>query len=314
MVATSSMQPRDQGQEGSSPNKSSPVGSLGSTVKSQVSSIKPSTKPTIYSDSSLSATAVAAGAGARIASPSDVASLIKAARADNGVHVKPIGGSTKLSMPGDVSIPSETQTKVHYGCTALEAKPYSFYHSVTVTNTASHPGLVKAVSRTFQLQHSPSTLAPSSNLSFGQTNAVSCSLPSGLLPKQEVKTAEQIKVSNCSYLLKEVAEEGAHIAQSEQVKEDKALSRDMKAEFKQQITNVKSLNSSLNMKSADSDHKAVIDNCAEATQNGNGNGILGSPVGGNNQSALEVICKNQDTNGEQGDLPTINADGCSQKL
>ena len=186
MVASNFIQAQDQSQEGSIPTKSFPIGSLGSLAKSQASSIKPSTKPTIGSDSALRATAVAAGA--RIASPSDVASFIKATQAKNAVHVKSAGGfSAKLSVPGSVSTLSEIQTNVR-----LEAKACSSYPAVTVTSTASHSGSVKVSSPT--VQHVPFAFATSSNMSSEQTNAASSILLSELLPMQEVRTVGNIDV------------------------------------------------------------------------------------------------------------------------
>ncbi|XP_059431279.1 uncharacterized protein LOC132164740 isoform X2 [Corylus avellana] len=324
VAGSSLLQAQDQSQQGPIPTKSSPVGLLGSTAKPWVSSKTPSTMPTIGSDSVLRATAVAAGA--RIVSPSDAISFIKATQAKNAVLIKPTGGSsTKSSMPG------------------LGATPGSSHPAVTVTPTASHPGSVNAASPTVQhtsstiaassnmlseqtnavtsslpcelvpkqeaktaeeikvshpgsgkaasppVQHTPSVFATSSNMSSEQTNAVSSSLPCELVPKQEVKTAEEIKVRESGYALKEqIQEDGACVsgnAQSEQVQEDKAPSQDMNAEFKKQMTDVKNPNSSLNMKTAESDHKAVIDNQAEATQSKNDKEIMGSPARDDNKPA-----------------------------
>jgi len=268
VAGSSSIQAQDQSQQGVIPTKSPPVGLLGSTAKPWVSSKPPSTMPTIGSDSVLRATAVAAGA--RIVSPSDAASFIKATQAKNAVLIKPPGGSsTKSSMPG------------------LGPTPCSSHPAVIVTPTASHPGSGNAASPT--VQHTPSTFATSSNMSSEQTNAVSSSLPCELLPKQEAKTAKEIKVCESGYALKEqVQEDGACISgnsQSEQVQEDKVPSPDMKAEFEKQMTDVKSPNSSLNMKTAESDHKAVIDNQAEARQSTNDKEIMGSPARDDNKPA-----------------------------
>jgi hypothetical protein len=310
MVACNFVQAQDQSQEGSIPTKSFPIGSLGSLAKSQVSLIKPSTKPSIGSDSALRATAVAAGA--RIASPSDVASFIKATQAKNAVHIKSTGSFlTKLSVPGGVSTHSETQTNVR-----LEAKPCSSYPAVTVTITASHPGSVKASSPT--VQHAPSAFATPSNMSSEQTNAVSSSLPSELLPKQEVRTADGIKVSESCYAPKVVQEDGACVSgntSSDRVEEDKAPSPDNKVEFTKQLNGVNNPNSSLNnKKTAESDEKAAIDNCAEGRQNMNDNDMMGSPVRGDIQSAVEVNCQNQGTNEKEADLPNTVADGCGEQL
>ncbi|XP_035549429.1 uncharacterized protein LOC109003908 isoform X2 [Juglans regia] len=209
-LPSSVLQVQDQPYECSNATKSSAIGSLGSISKSQ-SSIKPKTKPTLGSDSALRATAVAAGA--RIASPSDAASFIKATQAKSAVHLKPTdGSSTKLSMPGGVSTQSDTQTNVRYICPGLEAKPCSSYNAGNVTNTAVHTGSVKAVLPT--VQHASSSFAIPSNLSSSeQANAVSSTLPSEVLPKQEVMTAEEIKVSKSGYALKEVVQDGARASQ-----------------------------------------------------------------------------------------------------
>ncbi|KAM3730306.1 hypothetical protein ACB098_12G077700 [Castanea mollissima] len=207
-IGSSSLQAKGQSQQGPVPKKSSPVGSLGSTEKSRVSAKKPLTKPGICSDSALRETAVAAGA--RIASPSDVASFIKATQAKNAVHIKPTGvSSTKLPMPRGVSTQIETQTNVRYVGTGLEAASSSSHPAVTVIPIASHSGSVKAVSPT--IQHSPSTFATSLKMSSEQTNIVSSTLPPEVLPKQEVKTAEEIKA--CA----------SGNAPKEQVQEDKMI-------------------------------------------------------------------------------------------
>ncbi|KAG2692543.1 hypothetical protein I3760_08G057100 [Carya illinoinensis] len=246
-LPSSVLQVQDQPYECSNATKSSAIGSLGSKSKAQ-SSIKPKTKPTLGSDSALRATAVAAGA--RIASPSDAASFIKATQAKSAVHFKPTdGSSTKLSMPGGVSTLSDTQTNVRYICPGLEAKPCSSYHAGNVTNTAVHTGSVKAVPPT--VQHASSSFAIPLNLSSSeQANAVSSTLPSEVLPKQEVMAAEEIKVSKSGYALKEEVQGGARAsqyAQKERVREDEALSADLKTHFKKQMADVKNSVSSLNM-------------------------------------------------------------------
>lgn len=275
VIGSSVIQGQDQSQQGLFLAKSSPVG-LGSMAKSQVSSKKPSTTPTNGSDSVLRATAVAAGA--RIASPSDVASFIKATQAKNAVHIKPTAGySGKSPVPSGVSTHSQTQT------------------AVTITPTASNPGSVKAASPT--VQHASS--ATSSNVLSEQPIAVIPILPNELQSKQGVKTAEEIEVRESGYPPQEqVKEEGVCVsgnAQTEQVQGDKAPSPDKKAEFRKQTTDAKSPVSSL---SAESDHKAMIDNQAEARQSTND----------------KEMVENQDTNKEQADLPSMIVDECGEKL
>ncbi|KAM4069259.1 hypothetical protein ACJW30_12G077000 [Castanea mollissima] len=270
-IGSSSLQAKGQSQQGPVPKKSSPVGSLGSTEKSRVSAKKPLTKPGICSDSALRETAVAAGA--RIASPSDVASFIKATQAKNAVHIKPTGvSSTKLPMPRGVSTQIETQTNVRYVGTGLEAASSSSHPAVTVIPIASHSGSVKAVSPT--IQHSPSTFATSLKMSSEQTNIVSSTLPPEVLPKQEVKTAEEIKA--CA----------SGNAPKEQVQEDKT---------------------------DDSAEGAVVDDQAETRQNANENEMMSSPVRGENQSAPEVNYENHSANEKQANLPSMIEDECGEK-
>jgi hypothetical protein len=81
------------------------------------------------------------------------------------------------------------------------------------------------------------------------------------------------------------------------------------------LNGVNNPNSSLNnKKTAESDEKAAIDNCAEGRQNMNDNDMMGSPVRGDIQSAVEVNCQNQGTNEKEADLPNTVADGCGEQL
>ncbi len=174
----------------------------------------------------LRATAVAAGA--RIFSPSDAASFIKATQTKNVVHFKPTSGSsTKSSMPAGVS--------THLVCTGPKVAP-----------TVSHPGSVNAASPT--VQQTASAFPTSSNLSSEPTNAVSSSLPSEILLKQEVKTAEEIKVSESGNAPKQQLQgDGTCVsanAESKQIQEDKAPSANTKAESNKQVTDVKNDSSS----------------------------------------------------------------------
>ncbi|ONI35384.1 hypothetical protein PRUPE_1G532700 [Prunus persica] len=137
-----------QSQQGLKPAKPYQMGLLGSTSKSQLTSKKTLTKPNSNTDGMVRATAVAAGA--RIASPSDAASLLKAAQAKNAVHVLPT-----------VSTPLST----------------------AVTPSATHPGSLKALPQTSQ--HAPTN----STLLSKQIKDVSCSLDSelGCTPTEQVQ-------------------------------------------------------------------------------------------------------------------------------
>ncbi|XP_050283563.1 uncharacterized protein LOC126723806 [Quercus robur] len=314
-VGSSSIQAQGCSQQGPIPTKPPPIGSLGPTAKSQVSSKKSSMQPTVGSDSVLRATAVAAGA--RIVSPSAAASFFKATQTKNVVHFKPTGGSsTKSSMPAGVSTHSETQTNVHYVSTGPKATQCSSSTAVTVAPTVSHPSSVKAASPI--VQRTASAFPTSSNTSSEPTNSVSSGLPSELLVKQEIKRAEEIEVSESRSAPKEQLEgDGVCVsanARIEQIQEDKAASADMEVEFKKQTTEIKSNSSSLDMMTAESNHKAVIERQAEARQNANDNEMRGSPVRNDNQSAPRVKSENEGTNEKQADLPSMVADGCNEKL
>ncbi|XP_030959388.1 uncharacterized protein LOC115981386 [Quercus lobata] len=313
-VGSSSIQAQGCSQQGPIPTKPPPIGSLGPTAKSQVSSKKSSMQPTIGSDSVLRATAVAAGA--RIVSPSAAASFFKATQTKNVVHFKPTGGSsTKSSMPAGVSTHSETQTNVQYVSTGPKATQCSSSTAVTVAPTVSHPSSVKAASPI--VQRTASAFPTSSNTSSEPTNSVSSGLPSELLVKQEIKRAEEIEVSESRSAPTEQLEgDGVCVSVNaciEQIQEDKAASADMEVEFEKQMTEIKSNSSSLDMMTAESNHKAVIERQAEARQNANNNEMRGSPVRNDNQSSPRVKSENEDTNEKQADLPSLVADGCNEK-
>ncbi|CDP11508.1 unnamed protein product [Coffea canephora] len=98
--------------------------------KSRVTTKKPSTKSTISPDSMVKAAAVAAGA--RIATPSDAATLLKAAQSKNAVHIMPGGSVLKSSMAGNAnSLPSN----VHFIRTGLASKPLSTYSTAAVSSS-----------------------------------------------------------------------------------------------------------------------------------------------------------------------------------
>ncbi|GAB4862071.1 hypothetical protein Ancab_037325 [Ancistrocladus abbreviatus] len=80
-------------------NTASKTATLCLTAKPRPPGKKVPTKTTISPDSMVKAAAVAAGA--RIASPSDAATLFKAAQAKNAVHIMPVvGGGSMIKPPG----------------------------------------------------------------------------------------------------------------------------------------------------------------------------------------------------------------------
>lgn len=100
------------------------------SLKSRVMLKRPSTKPSLSPDAMVKAAAVAAGA--RIATPSDAASLLKAAQAKNAVHIIPGGGSLSKSSVGSALPPN-----VHFIRSGLTTPPPSTYS--TVSTSVSRP-------------------------------------------------------------------------------------------------------------------------------------------------------------------------------
>lgn len=134
-------------------------GTLGHSPKARVTLKKTSAKSALSPDELVKAAAVAAGA--RIATPSDAASLLKAAQAKNAVHIMPGGGSViKSSVAGNSnSLPSN----VHFIRTGLVTTPLSTYSCVP-PNASRSAG-------TQQVQgHSVKPVAPLVQINPGQTN------------------------------------------------------------------------------------------------------------------------------------------------
>lgn len=110
--------------------------------KSRVILKRPATKPSLSPDAMVKAAAVAAGA--RIATPSDAASLLKAAQAKNAVHIIPGGGSLTKSTVGSALPPN-----VHFIRTGLTAPLPSTYS--TVPPSVSRPcGTLQAQSNSLK--------------------------------------------------------------------------------------------------------------------------------------------------------------------
>lgn len=294
------------------PAKQSPAGSLGCAAKSRVISKKPPIKSTSNSDATVRAMAVAAGA--RIASPSDAASLLKAAQAKNAVHIMPTSSAPiKPTMPSVVPSHTEAHPNVRYICTGMSATPVSPYP--TASTSAPQAGSVKAASST--VQHTPSTGTTSLNVSSKQTNEASCSM-AGELSMQEVKNEEESTVPVPGYHTEgEIQGDGACVSVNVQNELDKLASPEAEAKLKVEntVTDVENPVSSLNIKTAENDHEVVIDIHPKDTPSENGIKMLGSPIkGGENHSATEENCENQNTNEIKEDFPTRVADGCSEKV
>lgn len=313
--SSSFVQAQKQSQQSVVATKPSPVGSLGCAAKSRIISKKPSVKSVSNSDATVRAMAVAAGA--RIASPSDAASLLKAAQAKNAVHIMPTGGApNKSSVPGGVANNTEAHPNVRYICTGMSATPVSPYPAAS--SSVSHPGSVKAVSST--VQHTISPGSTSQNVLSKQTNEESCTL-AGETSIQEVKNTEESTVTvpgDCSK--DKIQGDGACVSvnvQDELVQEDKVASPSPEAKLKiyNAVTDVENPVSSLNVKTDESDHEAVIDIQPNDRPSENGVKISGSSVRGSDiHSTAEKNCENQNTNEMKEDIPVGVSDGCSEKV
>ena len=310
---SSFLQSQKQSQENLT-SKPSPVGSLGPTVKSRVPLKKPLAKSTPRSDAMVRATAVAAGA--RIASPSDAASLIEAAKAKNAVHIMPTGGgSIKSSMAtGGLPVHSESHPNVHYIRTGLASTTISTYPAATPSVTAPSFGSVKAISQA--VQHTPTTNGTTLDVSSKQKNDVSCNLSRELPLKQEVKTQE-ITVSETGSSRKEqIQGDRACISantQGELVKENEVASPDPNVQLKG-ASDVGNLVSSMNVRTAENG-QVIVNVQPRDRESENDTEMIYSVAGeSQNHDAVKEDGENPNIENMQEDLPSMAAEPCSEKL
>ncbi|XP_008338947.1 putative GPI-anchored protein pfl2 isoform X1 [Malus domestica] len=254
---------KPQSQQGLNPVKTYQTGLSGSTTKAPVIAKKTIPKLT---DSMVRAAAVAAGA--RIAFPSDAASLLKAAQAKNAVHIMPTSGSSTQSVkPGGMSTHSELPPNVHIMRSSSAATPLS-----TPSSTAATPGTTRPRSSKVLPQASQHTPTSDAMLSR-QTNGVSCNLDAepGCAPTDQIQ-------------------DGAVISRdgpNDRVQKDK--SPDQKAHSKNLSTNAENPVDSLKVESDETDSKAVTGVKAEERKSAKDNEIPCSSanVGGSDPSAVD---------------------------
>ncbi|XP_038898739.1 uncharacterized protein LOC120086263 isoform X2 [Benincasa hispida] len=187
--AEASVQMQNQSPQISMPSRPLLVEPLPSSVKSGIITSKNSLmmKSTHNSDSIVRATAVAAGA--RIVSPSDAASLLKAAQMKNAIHIKSKCSPMHL----------DARPSVHYISTGKTPTPGSNF--VVGKSTMLGNNSVKAVSP--KVQHNRST-AISTN---PPSDRVSPTTESPL--KQKVNSSEERKISELIITAKEEFRETA---------------------------------------------------------------------------------------------------------
>ncbi|TQE06852.1 hypothetical protein C1H46_007490 [Malus baccata] len=273
---------KPQTQEGLNPAKTYQMGLSGSTTKAPVIAKKTISKLT---DSKVRATAVAAGA--RIAFPSDAASLLKAAQAKNAVHIMPtVCSSTQSVKPGGMSTHSELPPNVHILRSSSVATPLSTPSSTAATPSTTRPRSSKVLPQASQ--HTPTKDAMLSR----QTNGVSCNLD-----------AEQVQ-------------DGAVIFRdgpNDQVQKDKGDSPDQKAESKNLSTNAEKPVDTPKILSDETGSKAVTGVQAKEGKSAKDNEIPRSSVnvGASDPSAVDG-CENRSASEKQTDL-AIETDGCKGK-
>ncbi|XP_019175329.1 PREDICTED: uncharacterized protein LOC109170597 isoform X2 [Ipomoea nil] len=173
------------GQQQDSGMASQKPGTLGPS-KARVPPKKPPTKTTLSPDSMVKAAAVAAGA--RIATPSDAASLLKAAQSMNAVRIMPGGGGPMVKPPavGANALPSN----VHFIRTGLLS------HSKTLPNaTRTGPQPVQGHSAKPASQIVQSNLSSTTISGPKASNEVPNGTNSSLAAELDVKTVEDAVIS-----------------------------------------------------------------------------------------------------------------------
>ncbi|KAJ9166464.1 hypothetical protein P3X46_021215 [Hevea brasiliensis] len=268
--------------------------SVGPLANSQVAVNKP-LKPDLSSNP---VRAAAVAAGARVATQSDAASLLKAARAKNVVHIMPASSSSITSLPGGASSHSDALPNVHLNDQA--AASFST-HPVLASKKASSP----------TTQPTPISDA-AMNMSSEQANAE-------LSSKQDTETTGEIKFSSEDVTKVQVQEHQGFVSGNdpgELVQEEKAALPKQAVEFKTQVAVAQCSNASLEVNMGESDMVDVHGNQAEGSQNSNGEKVMSlSSVGKNeNQSAVQENGDNKTTSIKQVDIQSVATDKCSEKF
>ncbi|XP_039171634.1 uncharacterized protein LOC104449190 isoform X2 [Eucalyptus grandis] len=234
-----------------SQQRSSSVQSLSIAPKSRVPPKKASPKADMSPDS-MGIKAAAVAAGARIATPSDAASLLKAAQAKNAVHIIPSGSLIKpSSIPGG----SATQSRPHPGVN---------FRSTGLAVTSSHAGSAAEKESTSATASIPSAPAKEPAISLQKSN-ISPVVATELPLNQEARNDEKMVDSVTNNVMKEPTKEDGTSALDDAAKQvtedDKVL---VKPEVEQgNETPVEKSNVAPNAPVAVSDQSAVVSTRAE---------------------------------------------------
>ncbi|GMJ02525.1 hypothetical protein HRI_003921700 [Hibiscus trionum] len=289
-----SVQVPNQSQHGPMTTQSS---SSGSTLKSRVTLKKAPTKPFSTKGSFIDATAVAVGA--RIGSPKDAASLLKAAQSKNAIHIMTSGGSSvKPPMPSGTSSP--------YVCTGLTAEPHS---SPVTSSTLHHPGSVKHATQ--RVEHTSSVSSSPLNAPIQKCNTVT-SGPT--IEGPSLEAAMEIKGSVPDSLPKEQARENrARVSKNggEGVKDHKEAVPNPESKLKNLEAVTGHPNKELTVKG---DQVYVKANLAEESENAKDGKTDCSLVKKSvSQPTAEESCRNQSMIETPAKTASLN-DGCPKNL
>lgn len=301
--------------------KPSSIGSSSLTTKAQVTTSKKMIPKSSF-DSDCIVRAAAVAAGARIASPADAASLLKAAQSKNAIHIMAkVPASTKTPTPGR-------------GPNHLEAHP-----SIKLPSLSNTPTVVPSLSRGGPVKITSPTTAKLSSVPTDQNTAVaSITAAADSLSEKEIKIAEEIrgrgltgvqatsqKAEPClskQSLSGRVQEEkpadlGPPLKRqllSGRVQEEKPA--DLGPPLKRQATETSNCSSSSqNMSTADGDTKVETCNQVEERQKSNANMVPGSSdqQGIVNQSQVErAEPQDMDTDSNGKDRLSTKTDRCSE--
>ncbi|GLT60601.1 hypothetical protein SLA2020_333600 [Shorea laevis] len=253
--------------QGSIATKSSPVKSLGSIMKSQITLKKPSAKSFTTSGSILDATAVAAGA--RIGNPQTATSVFKAAGVNNTIHVMSSSGlSVKPHTPGGAS--------------------------------SKHDGSVRSLPTVVKNNPSASASASSLNRPSQQCNAVASSQAAECQSKQEIEAPKEIKGPN-SILAEQVQQNGKCTLTNEPCEGVKGHKASPEPEIKNQMDTAEHPNE----KSKADNNQVDVTGCPnEKVLAGNDKVDAAGCAAvkeGNTKSAPEVSCENSSGVEEQAE-------------
>lgn len=280
--------------------KPSPIGSSSLTAKAQVTTAKKMIPKSSF-DSDCIVRAAAVAAGARIASPADAASLLKAAQSKNAIHIMAkVPASTKTPTPGR-------------GPNHLEAHP-----SIKLPTLSNTPAVMPSLSRGGSVKITSPTTATLSSVPTDQNTAItSVTAAADPLLEKEIKTTEEVRGRGLGGV-QATSQKGEHCLSKQslsgRVQEEKPA--DLGPALKRQATETSNCSSSSqNMPTADGDIKVETCNQVEERQDNNTSTVSGSSdqQGIMNQSQVERSKpQDMDIDSDGKDRPITKTDGCSE--